>query len=83
MLEFAQRYRFARDAPGNRPELLSGRLDRVSAEVAEEVGVFFEHGDCHAGTRQELAQHHAGRPAAGDRALDAHDRQFTGLATYD
>ena len=30
-----------------------GRMDGVAAEVAEEVGVLLEHGDVHAGTRQE------------------------------
>jgi hypothetical protein len=44
----------------------------VAAEVAEEVGVFFEDRDRHAGTRQEQTQHHAGGTAASDRALDVH-----------
>ena len=29
------------------------RMDGVAAKVAEEVGVLFENGDVHAGTRQE------------------------------
>ena len=38
----------------------------VAAEVAEKISVFFQHHDVDAGPRQQKAEHHAGRPAAGD-----------------
>ena len=41
-------------------------MHRVTAKVAEEVGVLFEHGDADARAREEQPQHHAGRTAAGD-----------------
>ena len=44
------------------------RVDRVAAEVAQEVGVLLEHDDLDAGAREQQAEHHAGRPAAGDAA---------------
>ena len=44
-------------------------MDRVAAEVAQEVGVLLQHDDVDAGAREQEAEHHAGRPAAGDAAL--------------
>ena len=41
----------------------------VAAEIAKEVLVLFQHHDVHAGARQQKAEHHAGRSAAGDAAL--------------
>src|SRR5437762_5934147 len=49
-----------------------GGMDSIATEIAKEVLVLLENEDRHAGTRQEPAQHHAGRAAAGDGALDAH-----------
>ena len=43
-------------------------MDGVAAEIAQEVGVLFQHGDGDAGARQQKAEHHAGRSAAGDAA---------------
>jgi hypothetical protein len=43
-------------------------VDRVAAEVAEEVGVLFQHDDIDTRARQQQAEHHAGRPAANDAA---------------
>ena len=43
-------------------------MDGVAAEVAQEIGVLLEHHDVDAGARQQKAEHHAGRPAAGDGA---------------
>ena len=40
----------------------------VAAEIAQEVGVLFQHRHRDAGARQQKAEHHAGRPAAGDAA---------------
>ena len=41
-------------------------VDRIAAEVAQEIGMLFEHRDIHAGTGQEKPQYHPGRAAAGD-----------------
>ena len=38
----------------------------VAAEVAKKVRIFFQHHDVDAGTRQQKAEHHPGRSAAGD-----------------
>ena len=43
-------------------------MNRVTAEVAEEIGVFFQHYYGHASTGQQIAQHHTGRSSAGDAA---------------
>ena len=40
----------------------------VAAEVAQEVLVLFQHHHGHAGTRQQEAEHHPGRPAARNAA---------------
>ena len=48
----------------------------IAAEIAQEVGVLFENGDSDAGARQQKAEHHAGRPAAGNAAR-RFDRGFT------
>ena len=44
-------------------------MDGVAAEIAQEVAVLLQHDDVDAGARQQEAQHHARRPAAGDAAL--------------
>jgi hypothetical protein len=36
----------------------------VTAKIAQEIGVFFEHHNIDAGARQQIAEHDAGRPAA-------------------
>ena len=41
-------------------------VDRVAAEIAEEVGVLFEHADVAAGAGEQQAGHHPGGPAADD-----------------
>jgi hypothetical protein len=41
-------------------------VNRVAAKIAKKVGVLLEHDDVDTGTRQEEAEHHAGRTAAGD-----------------
>ncbi len=45
-------------------------MDRVAAEIAEEVGVLLQHDDVDAGARQQVSEHHAGGSAAGDGAGD-------------
>ena len=51
---------------------LQGRgVDRVAAEVAQEVAVFFEHEHRDPGTRQQKTEHDPSRAAAGDAAGDA------------
>ena len=49
-------------------------VDRVAAEIAEEVGVLFEHADRHAGAGEQQAGHHPGRPAADDQDVVGHRR---------
>src|SRR5881396_2082183 len=49
-------------------DLERGGMDRVAAEVAQEVGVLLQHDHVDAGARQEQAEHHPGRAAAGDAA---------------
>jgi hypothetical protein len=59
-------------------------MDRVAAKIAEEVGVFFQHRDIDAGAREQEAEHHAGRTAAGDDAAGrGHEVQMrsTGSST--
>ena len=43
-------------------------MDGVAAEIAQEIGVLFQHRDGDAGARQQEAEHHPGRSAAGDAA---------------
>jgi len=50
-------------------DLHRGGVDGVPAEVAQEIGVLFQHAHANAGARQQQAQHQPGWPAAGDRAL--------------
>src|SRR5262245_29244679 len=53
-------------------------MNRVAAKIAKEIPVLLEDNDRHTGTGQKPAQHHAGRTAARDGALDAHELQSTG-----
>lgn len=39
-------------------------MNRVSAEVSEEIAVFFQNSDLETGASQDEAQHHAGWSAA-------------------
>jgi hypothetical protein len=43
-----------------------GRMHGVAAKVPQKVGVLFEHDHVDAGAGEQDAEHHAGRPAAGD-----------------
>ena len=45
------------------------RMNRVAAEIAEEIGVLLQHHDMNAGARQQESEHHSGGAAAGDAAL--------------
>jgi hypothetical protein len=47
-------------------------VEGVAAEIAQEVGVFFENDDLDSRPRQEIRQHHPGRSAAGDTTADPH-----------
>ncbi len=49
-------------------QLESGWMDCVAAKVAEEVLVFFEHGDLNPGAGQEEAEHYAGWTSTDDAA---------------
>ena len=44
-------------------------MDRVAAEIAEEIRVLLQHHDVDAGAREQKAQHHSRGAAAGDAAL--------------
>ncbi len=46
------------------------RMDRVTAEVPQEVRVLLEHHDRHPGARQQEPEHHPRRATADDAALD-------------
>ncbi len=43
-------------------------MHRVAAEIAQKILMLFEQDHIDAGPRQQIAGHHAGRPAAGDDA---------------
>ncbi len=43
-------------------------MNGVAAEIAKEIGVLLQHHHLDAGARQQEAEHHAGRSAAGDAA---------------
>ena len=45
-------------------------MNRVAAEIAEEVGMLFEHCDAAAGAREQQARHHPRRPAADDDQVE-------------
>src|ERR1700761_7432552 len=47
-------------------DLERGGVDRVAAEIAEEVAVLFQDDDVDAGSGEQITEHDAGRPAAGD-----------------
>ena len=44
-------------------------MNRVAAEIAEEIGVLLQHDHVDASTSQQEPQHHSGGAAAGDAAL--------------
>ena len=44
-------------------------MDGIAAKIAKEVGVLFQHDDIDAGAREQKAEHHPGRSAAGDAAV--------------
>ena len=44
----------------------------VAAKIAEEIGVLLQHHDIDPGAPQQIAEHHAGRPAADDAATHCH-----------
>ena len=52
-------------------------MNRIAAEIAKEIRVFFEHDDVDAGAREQEAEHHARGAAAGNAALRFHDFTFS------
>ena len=44
----------------------------VAAKIAEEIRVLFQHHDIDPGAPEQIAEHHAGGPAADDAAADFH-----------
>jgi hypothetical protein len=49
-------------------QLESRRMNRIAAEIAEEIGMLFEHDDIHPRTSQKKTGDHPGRPSARDAA---------------
>ena len=43
-------------------------MNRVAAEIAIEIGVFFQHRHGHAGACEQVTSHHPGRSPAHDHA---------------
>ncbi len=43
-------------------------MNRIAAEVAQEIRVLLQHHDVDAGASEQQAEHHPGRPAASDAA---------------
>ncbi len=62
--------------PVAQPELihhLQGRgMHGVAAKIAEEIRMLFQHHDIDAGAAEQIAEHHAGGPAADDAATYLH-----------
>jgi len=50
-------------------EFQGRRVDGVAAEIAQKILMLLQYHDLHAGPREQEAEHHAGRPAAGDGAV--------------
>ena len=50
-------------------QLERGWMNRVAPEIAQEIGVLFQHKDLHAGAREKEAEHHSGRAAANDDTM--------------
>lgn len=44
-------------------------MDRVAAEIVEEVGMLLQNRDRHAGPREQDARHHPGGSSADDHAI--------------
>src|SRR5208283_4179896 len=56
-------------------------MHRVAAKVTQKVGMFFQHQGVDSGAPQQVPEHHAGRPAAGNAAADLnfirHETEYT------
>jgi hypothetical protein len=44
-------------------------VNGIAAKITQEIGTLFKHQNLVAGTREEIAEHHASRTAACDAAL--------------
>ena len=49
-------------------KLEGGRMNGVAAEIAVEIGVFFQNNDVHSGARQQKTGHYARWSAADNEA---------------
>ena len=49
-------------------EFEGGRMNGVAAEIAVEIGVFFQNNNIHSGARQEIAGHHTRWSTADNEA---------------
>jgi hypothetical protein len=43
-------------------------MNRITAKVAQKIGVLLKHRDLDARAREQKAEHHSGRPSAYDAA---------------
>jgi hypothetical protein len=50
-------------------KLKRGRMNCVSAKIAEKIDMFFEDNDIDAASRQEISKHYAGGTAASNATL--------------
>ena len=48
-------------------------MNRIAAEIAQEIGVLFEHHDIHSGARQQKTRDHSGRAPARNATTGLHD----------
>jgi hypothetical protein len=51
-------------------QLERGRMDRIPSEIAEEIGMFLEHGDLATGSSEQESSHDSCWSAAGDYDLE-------------
>jgi len=45
-------------------QLKRGRMNRIAAKIAEEIGMFFQHHNGNSGACQKKSKHHSGRAAS-------------------
>src|SRR4030095_14650824 len=49
-------------------QLQSGRMNGIAAKIAKEIGVLLQHRHGYAGSGEQIANHHSGRPTTNDHA---------------
>ena len=53
-------------------DLKRRRMNRVTAKIAQKVGVLLKHDDIHTRACEQKAEHHSGRSAAGNATTRRH-----------